>query len=102
MSEGTMKRYSLDEIQAMRARGESLTRSDAPERDDQCDAGFWKSAVVVRPRASHSVHLRLDADVLDYFKAITGGKGHITRMQAVLKAYVEAHKKGLVPPDSTR
>ncbi len=27
-----------------------------------------------------------------YFVEITKGKGHLTRMQAVLKAYVEAHR----------
>ncbi len=34
------------------------------------------------PRPRQSVHLRLDPEVVDFFKA--GGKGHITRMQAVL------------------
>ena len=37
-----------------------------------------------------SVHLRLDSDVVDWFKA--NGKGHLTRMNAVLRAYVEAQK----------
>ena len=33
-------------------------------------------------------------ELFDYFVEINGGKGHLTRMQAVLKAYVEA-KKGV-------
>jgi uncharacterized protein (DUF4415 family) len=36
------------------------------------------------------VHLRVDADVLAWFKA--QGRGHLTRMNAVLRAYMEAHK----------
>ena len=32
--------------------------------------------------------------MFDYFVEITKGKGHLTRMQAVLKAYVDA-KKGV-------
>lgn len=43
------------------------------------------------PRGKTSVHLRLDSDVLEWFKA--SGKGHLTRMNAVLRAYVQAHKR---------
>ncbi len=43
----------------------------------------------VRPRERKaSVHLRVDADVLDWFKS--QGAGHLTRMNAVLRAYFEA------------
>jgi len=53
-------------------------------------AGFWSSARVVMPNGKTSVHLRLDSDVVEWFKA--NGKGHLTRMNAVLRAYVEAKK----------
>ena len=43
------------------------------------------------PRGKTSVHLRLDSDIVEWFKA--NGKGHLTRMNAVLRAYVDAHKK---------
>jgi uncharacterized protein (DUF4415 family) len=43
------------------------------------------------PRPRQSVHLRLEPEVVDFFK--DGGKGHITRMQAVLRAYVDVHKR---------
>jgi uncharacterized protein (DUF4415 family) len=36
--------------------------------------------------------LRLQAEVYDFFVAQSGGKGHIKKMQQVLKAYVDAHK----------
>jgi uncharacterized protein (DUF4415 family) len=42
------------------------------------------------PSGKTSVHLRLDSDIVDWFK--TQGKGHLTRMNAVLRAYVEAQK----------
>lgn len=52
---------------------------------------FWKHAVLVTPRSSPtSVHLKLDPDVFAFFKQ--QGKGHITRMQDVLKAYVKAQQ----------
>ncbi|MFZ0206889.1 MAG: BrnA antitoxin family protein [Roseiarcus sp.] len=82
-------RYSLSEIKAKRARGEDATRVDAPEAEFLGE-GFWNRARVVMPRGKTSVHLRLDSDIVDWFKA--SGKGHLTRMNAVLRAYVDAHK----------
>lgn len=95
---GTTKRYSLAEIKAKIARGEGKTRCDAPEAEQESEE-FWKNAVVVRPedRNKASIHLRVDADVLEWFKA--QGKGHLTRMNAVLRSYCEAHK---VKPQTKR
>lgn len=78
----------------MKDRGELLTRPDAPERDNLSDSVFWETAKVVMPQRAKSVHLRIDPEVYDYFFRASGGKGHLTRMQAVLKAYVTAHDKG--------
>jgi uncharacterized protein (DUF4415 family) len=73
----------------MRERGEDKTSPDAPEAES-LGVDFWRSARVVMPSGKVSVHLRLDSDVVEWFKA--NGKGHLTRMNAVLKAYVEAQK----------
>ena len=86
----TIVRHSLSQVRAMRERGEDKTSPDAPEAES-LGADFWSSARVVMPRGKTSVHLRLDNDVVEWFKAY--GKGHLTRMNAVLKAYVEAQKR---------
>ncbi len=85
----TIVRHSLSQIKAMRERGEDKTSSTAPEAES-LGADFWSSARVVMPAGKTSVHLRLDSDVVEWFKA--NGKGHLTRMNAVLRAYVEAQK----------
>lgn len=85
----TIVRHSLSRIKAMRKRGEDKTSPDAPEAES-LGADFWSSARVVIPTGKTSVHLRLDTDVVEWFKS--HGKGHLTRMNAVLKAYVEAQK----------
>jgi len=72
-----MVRYSLSEVRAKRARGEDQTREDAPEAQSLGE-DFWKHARVVMPSGKTSVHLRLDSDIVDWFKA--GGRGHLTRM----------------------
>ena len=90
MSEkSTIARHSLSADRAMRTRGEDKTRADAPEAES-LGAEFWKSARVRMPVGKTSIHLRIDADVVEWFK--TRGKGHLTRMNAVLRAYVDAHK----------
>ena len=84
----TSVRYSLSEIKARRARGEDQTRPGAPEAESLGEE-FWRRARVVMPPGKTSVHLRLDSDIVDWFKA--RGRGHLTRMNAVLRAYVDAH-----------
>lgn len=88
MSDGGELRASLDELLRQ-------PQQDVDEPDDRDETvlpeGFWDEAVLVMP-PSRSVHLKLDPEVFDYFKS--QGKGHLTRMQNVLKAYVRAKKRG--------
>ncbi len=91
----TTARYSLSEVEALRKRGPrepnlDKNRRDAP-RAESLGADFWKSARVVMPSGKTSVHLRLDRDVVEWFRS--RGRGHLTRMNAVLRAYVEAEKR---------
>jgi len=86
----TIVRHSLSQVGAMRERGEDKTSPDAPEAES-LGAEFWKSARVVMPSGKTSVHLRLDSDIVEWFKA--NGKGHLTRMNSVLRAYVETQKR---------
>ncbi|WP_254675516.1 BrnA antitoxin family protein [Devosia ureilytica] len=73
----------------MKDRGDFYHNPDAPEGPDLPDS-FWENAVAVDPQGKTSVHLKLDADVFFFFKR--QGKGHITRMQDVLRAYMKAHQ----------
>ena len=60
----TIVRYTLSEIEAMRARGEDATREDAPEGEFLGD-DFWDDARVVLPRGMASVRLCLDNDIVE-------------------------------------
>lgn len=59
--------------------------------EETLGAEFWAKADVIAPRKSRSVHLKIDPEVFEYFFNQSGGKGHLTKMQQVLKAYVRAH-----------
>ena len=80
---------SLDEAIRLFESGETRVDPGAPEGPDLPES-FWENAVIEGPRRTRPVHLKLDADVFDFFHAEAGGKGHITRMQNVLKSYVKA------------
>ncbi len=85
----TIVRHFLSQVRDLRERGEDKTSLDAPKAES-FGAEFWSAARVVMPSGKTSVHLRLASDVVEWFKA--NGKGHLTRMNAVLRAYVEAQK----------
>ncbi|MGB0670656.1 MAG: BrnA antitoxin family protein [Rhodospirillales bacterium] len=60
--------------------------SDIPE----LSADFWQKAQWVEPPAKADVHMKLDQDVVDFFKQ--GGQGYQTRINAVLRAFVDAQR----------
>jgi uncharacterized protein (DUF4415 family) len=91
MGKTDTRKYSLEELRELRERGETETRADAPVFSVEPE--FWEIArVVMPPPGKASIHLRVDTDVLDWFKA--QGRGHLTRMNAVLRTFMEAHKHG--------
>jgi len=67
---------------------EEIDYSDLPELDE----AFFQKAVIVLPQPKASVSIRLDQEVLDWFKS--QGKGYQTRINALLRAYMEAQTKG--------
>jgi uncharacterized protein (DUF4415 family) len=100
--EENIKSYTATELKAKRGESrtdlskvdaipdealEQLVAEDEDERGMQAD---WTQAKLVLPQAKQSIHLRLDQEIIAFFKS--AGKGHISRMQAVLKAYVDAHR----------
>lgn len=85
-----MKRASLQELRHQKDRG-TLQADLPPEAGEDLGLDFWANAEWVEPAPPRSVRLNLDPEVFDYFKR--QGKGHITRMQEVLKAYVRAHRR---------
>jgi uncharacterized protein (DUF4415 family) len=94
-------RYTADEIDARLARGESRSRHVDRERalaerraDPEAPRPYpgWEATVTVDlPRPKRHLNLRIDADVVDWFKA--QGRGYQTRMNAVLRAYMAAHRR---------
>lgn len=100
--EGRIVRYTAEEIDAMLARGESQTDwervRNMTEEELEASIDFeeegeidWASVdTTLRPSRAASV-IHVDPDVLDYFRE--QGPGYQTRMNQVLRSYVEAQRK---------
>jgi uncharacterized protein (DUF4415 family) len=63
---------------------DQIDYSDAPSLPD----AVWIKAAEL-PNNKQQITLRLDADVLDFFRHT--GRRYQSRINAVLRAYVEAH-----------
>lgn len=68
-------------------RDEEIDYSDIPPLDER----FWERAQVRLPDAREPVTLRLDVDVLAWFRA--QGKDYETRINAVLRSFMEAQRR---------
>ena len=102
-----MKEKRMTQVSAKQARG-MKDRTDLARVRSQRDAeivkaarsdpdaavlprAFWDKALVMSPRGKRQVTLRLDVDVLDFFKK--AGRGYQTKINRVLRAFVEAHNQ---------
>ena len=65
---------------------EQIDTSDVPELGD----AFFKNAELHIP-PKQAVTIRLDVDVLEWFK--DQGSGYQTRINQLLRRYMEAHKR---------
>lgn len=92
-------RYTADELEAARRRCDDKTdiaRLDAMT-DAEVEAGAagegdfdWAHAEIGIPEPKQQLTVRFDADVVDWFKA--QGRGYQTRMNAVLRRFVDTQK----------
>ncbi len=102
---GRIVRYTAEELAEMRRRGETYSdweRAGAVTREeieaqiaaDPDEAGMvvdWDSVTTVMPKPKVDVHMRIDGDVLAWFRET--GKGYQTRINAVLRSYVTQMRK---------
>lgn len=68
---------------------EEIDYSDIPPLDD----AFFAEGELRLPKAKELISIRIDSDVLGWFKA--QGTGYQTRMNAVLRLYMESQARKL-------
>ncbi len=97
----TIRRFSAAELSERRARGESKTdlarvrgRSSAENeraalqqlQEDGIPPNWFHDAQLVKPDSKKLISLRLDSDVVEWFRK--QGPGYQTRINAVLRAFM--------------
>ena len=100
MKDETITRMSLEE--AIHRKGEGQTDWERLRREQEAglepevdaDEGEfdWSQARVVMPPGKQAISVRIDRDVLDFFKS--RGRRYQTRINAVLRSYMEASQEG--------
>jgi uncharacterized protein (DUF4415 family) len=105
LKKGRTVKYTAEELAEKRKTGETHSdwaRAAAETREeieaqvaaDPDEAGMvvdWKSVAIELPKPKADLHMRLDRDVLDYFRST--GKGYQTRINAVLRSYVKRMRR---------
>jgi len=98
---GRIARVTDDELRAKQARGEdksdwkraaAMTEAEieaaiADDPDEAEMAVDWSQASVELPQPKATLNMRIDGDVLEFFRR--QGKGYQTKINAVLRSYVE-------------
>lgn len=75
---------------------EDIDTSDIPELDES----FWENTKLVIPQNKTPVSLRVDQEVLAWFKS--QGKGYQSLMNAVLRSYAEANDSKKKKPSAKK
>jgi uncharacterized protein (DUF4415 family) len=100
--EGTIVRYTAEELEAKRRRGEDQTNVEAVKAltEEELEASIdheeegevdWSTVSAELPKPKAAFTMYYDVDVLEWFRA--QGPGYQTKMNAVLKGYIEAQSK---------
>jgi uncharacterized protein (DUF4415 family) len=95
-------RHSAVELEALKTTGKTLTDwkaagskavPDGSDPDNAMERVEWSTTKLPLPRRKEHTNLRIDADVLDFFRGL--GRGYQTKINAVLRSYVEqvSHRK---------
>ncbi len=79
------KESKTDWKRLAKMKDKDINFSDIPELDDK----FFKSAIIRLPE-KHPITIRLDGDVLEWFKS--QGQGYQTRINKLLRRYMETHQ----------
>ncbi len=81
-----MRKNLQSDLERLKAiKDEDIDLSDIPELDEE-----WFKNAVVHPPLKKSITIRLDADVLNWFKS--QGPGYQTRINMLLRKYMEAQQ----------
>ncbi len=80
----SISKKRLNEIKSIKE--EDIDYSEIPELNKE----FWDNVKPVYPKGKKAISIRLDKEIIDFFK--NEGKGYQSKINNVLRTYIEAHK----------
>jgi uncharacterized protein (DUF4415 family) len=83
-------RSDLDKLRKLTDEEIDASIADDPDWEEFKDID-WSKAVLVIPPKKKAISIRVDEDVLDYFKK--EGAGYQRRINAVLRSYMQQKRK---------
>jgi uncharacterized protein (DUF4415 family) len=86
----TRIRSDLDKLRRLTDEEIEASIANDPDWEEFKDID-WSKAVVIIPPKKKAISIRVDEDVLDYFKK--QGAGYQRRMNAVLRSYMQQKRK---------
>ncbi len=94
MTKPTTKKPSRGraKLEQLRRVSDAEIARTAPPELASLPADFWESATLTVPTPKRAISLRVDEDVLEWFR--TSGPRYQTRMNAVLRSYVAGMRTG--------
>src|SRR2546421_13014495 len=92
MKRAPSSRKSESDLKRLKALKDSdvVVDDDAPAWTPEMFARAVVKRGLTSPRAKTLLSLRIDADVVEWFRA--QGRGYQSRMNALLRAYMDAHR----------
>jgi len=81
----SISRKRLKQINAIKEK--DIDYTDIPELDKD----FWDNATPVYPKEKIAISIRLDKDIIDFFKG--EGKGYQSKINSVLRSYIKAQHR---------
>ena len=87
-----LKRGKTDYRRLRRMTDQDIANAAARDKDAARLDIDWSSAEVVVPEAKQAISIRLDRDIVEFFKGT--GPGYQTKINAVLRSYVQHERRG--------
>ena len=79
------------DLRLLRRVSDAAIRRSAPPELSELPEDFWEEADLVVPQAKVPISLRVDSDVLEWFR--DEGPRYQSRMNAVLRSYMQRARK---------
>src|SRR5262245_25660675 len=91
-SAADLKRGKSDYRRLRRMTDREIAKATKRDKDAAALDIDWSGAEVVVPGAKRAISIRLDGDIVEFFKRT--GPGYQTKINAVLRAYVQHERRG--------